>query len=91
MVDQLHPHHRFLGVGLLVHVLIGGRERNLRKAQEVVASTDQARDMDERSDTARRRFAAECAGMAAVALLWLVCLVSGLGGPRVTQAVSNSG
>ena len=47
--------------------------------------------MDERSDTAPGRFAAECAGMAVVALLWLACLVSGLGGQRVTQAVSNFG
>jgi diguanylate cyclase (GGDEF)-like protein/PAS domain S-box-containing protein len=76
---------------LLVHVLIGARDGNLRKPQEVDASTDQAPDMDERSDTAQRRFAAECAAMAVVALLWLACLVSGLGGQRVTQAVSNFG
>ena len=31
---------------------------------------------------ARRRFAAECVGMAIVALLWLTCLVLGLGGPQ---------
>jgi diguanylate cyclase (GGDEF)-like protein/PAS domain S-box-containing protein len=40
---------------------------------------------------AQRRFLAECAGMAIVALLWLVSLVWGLGGPRATQAISNFG
>jgi hypothetical protein len=39
----------------------------------------------------QRRFLAECAGMAIVALLWLVSLVWGLGGPRATQAISNFG
>jgi diguanylate cyclase (GGDEF)-like protein/PAS domain S-box-containing protein len=38
---------------------------------------------------AQRRFLAECAAMAVVALLWLVCLV--LGGRQTTQAISNFG
>jgi hypothetical protein len=46
---------------------------------------------DERSAPARRRYAVECAVTAVVALLWLAWLVSGRGGPRVTQAVSNFG
>jgi hypothetical protein len=33
---------------------------------------------------AQRRFLAECAAMAIVALLWLASLVWGLGGPRAT-------
>jgi diguanylate cyclase (GGDEF)-like protein/PAS domain S-box-containing protein len=40
---------------------------------------------------AQRRFLAECAAMAVVALLWLVSLVWGLGGDRATQAISNFG
>jgi PAS domain-containing protein len=40
---------------------------------------------------AQRRFLAECAAMAIVALLWLASLVWGLGGPRATQAISNFG
>ncbi|HEV2931363.1 MAG TPA: PAS domain S-box protein, partial [Propionibacteriaceae bacterium] len=40
---------------------------------------------------AQRRFLAECAAMAVVALLWLASLVWGLGGPRATQAISNFG
>jgi diguanylate cyclase (GGDEF)-like protein/PAS domain S-box-containing protein len=40
---------------------------------------------------AQRRFLAECAVMAVVALLWLVSLVWGLGGDRATQAISNFG
>ena len=40
---------------------------------------------------AQRRFLAECAAMAVVALLWLVCLVLGLGGQQTTQAISNFG
>jgi diguanylate cyclase (GGDEF)-like protein/PAS domain S-box-containing protein len=40
---------------------------------------------------AQRRFLAECASMAVVAVLWLASLVWGLGGPRATQAISNFG
>ncbi|HJW61588.1 MAG TPA: hypothetical protein VJ931_18300 [Actinomycetota bacterium] len=40
---------------------------------------------------AQRQFRVECAAMAVVALLWLACLVLGLGGPRATQAISNFG
>ena len=40
---------------------------------------------------AQRRFLAECAAMAVVALLWLGSLVSGLGGARASQAISNFG
>ncbi|MDF2741119.1 MAG: Signaling protein ykoW, partial [Actinomycetia bacterium] len=40
---------------------------------------------------AQRRFLAECAAMAVVALLWLASLVWGVGGPRATQAISNFG
>ena len=40
---------------------------------------------------AQRRFAAEQATIAVVALLWLTCLVLGVGGPRATQAISNFG
>jgi diguanylate cyclase (GGDEF)-like protein/PAS domain S-box-containing protein len=39
----------------------------------------------------QRRFAAECAGMAFLAVLWLACLVLGVGGPPTTQAISNFG
>jgi diguanylate cyclase (GGDEF)-like protein/PAS domain S-box-containing protein len=47
--------------------------------------------MDERSLPAQRRFAAECATLAVLAVLWLASLVWGLGGPRATQAISNFG
>jgi diguanylate cyclase (GGDEF)-like protein/PAS domain S-box-containing protein len=47
--------------------------------------------MDERLLPAQRRFAAECAGMAVLALLWLACLVLGVGGPQTTKAISNFG
>jgi diguanylate cyclase (GGDEF)-like protein/PAS domain S-box-containing protein len=47
--------------------------------------------MDERSLSARRRFAAECAAIGVAALLWLGSLAWGLGGPRATQAISNFG
>ena len=40
---------------------------------------------------AQRRFLAECAAMAVVALVWLGSLVFGLGGARVSQAISNFG
>ena len=40
---------------------------------------------------AQRRFPAECAAMAVVALLWLGSLVFGLGGARASQAISNFG
>ena len=40
---------------------------------------------------AQRRFLAECAAMAVVALVWLGSLVSGLGGARASQAISNFG
>ena len=48
-------------------------------------------DMDKRLLPAQRRFAAERAAIAVVALLWLTCLVLGVGGPRATQAISNFG
>jgi len=47
--------------------------------------------MDERLIPVRHRFAAECTGTAVMAVLWLTCLVWGLGGPQTTQAVSNFG
>jgi hypothetical protein len=47
--------------------------------------------MDERSLPAQRRFVAECAAMAVLALVWLACLVLGVGGPRATQAISSFG
>jgi hypothetical protein len=47
--------------------------------------------MDERFLPAERRFVAECAGMAILAVLWLACLVLGVGGARTTQAISNFG
>jgi diguanylate cyclase (GGDEF)-like protein/PAS domain S-box-containing protein len=47
--------------------------------------------MDERFLPAQRRFVAECAGMAVVAVLWLACLVLGVGGAQTTQAISNFG
>jgi diguanylate cyclase (GGDEF)-like protein/PAS domain S-box-containing protein len=47
--------------------------------------------MDERLLPAQRRFMAECAGMAVLALLWLACLVLGVGGPQTTKAISNFG
>src|SRR5215213_587958 len=47
--------------------------------------------MIERLPPAQRRFFFECAAMAVVALVWLGSLVSGLGGPRATQAISNFG
>jgi diguanylate cyclase (GGDEF)-like protein/PAS domain S-box-containing protein len=40
---------------------------------------------------AQRRFLAECAAMTVVALMWLGSLVSGLGGARASQAISNFG
>jgi hypothetical protein len=40
---------------------------------------------------AQRRFLAECAAMAIVALIWLGSLVFGLGGARASQAISNFG
>jgi hypothetical protein len=40
---------------------------------------------------AQRRFLAECAAMAVVALVWLGSMVSGLGGARASQAISNFG
>jgi diguanylate cyclase (GGDEF)-like protein/PAS domain S-box-containing protein len=40
---------------------------------------------------AQRRFLAECAAMAVIALLWLASLVWGLGGASTTQAISNFG
>jgi diguanylate cyclase (GGDEF)-like protein/PAS domain S-box-containing protein len=46
--------------------------------------------MTERSQ-AQRRFLAECAAMALVALVWLGALVFGLGGARASQAISNFG
>ena len=46
--------------------------------------------MIERLLPAQRRFF-ECAGMAVLTLLWLVCLVLGLGGQQTTQAISNFG
>ena len=48
-------------------------------------------DMDKRLLPAQRRFPAERAAIAIVALLWLTCLVLGVGGPRATQAISNFG
>ena len=47
--------------------------------------------MENRVLPAQRRFAAEQATIAVVALLWLTCLVLGVGGPRATQAISNFG
>ena len=47
--------------------------------------------MDKRLLPAQRRLAAERATIAVVALLWLTCLVLGVGGPRATQAISNFG
>src|SRR5215213_6870852 len=47
--------------------------------------------MIERLPPAQRRFFFECAAMAVVALVWLGSLVSGLGGARASQAISNFG
>ncbi|HTE70923.1 MAG TPA: hypothetical protein VK942_19560, partial [Actinomycetes bacterium] len=47
--------------------------------------------MDEPLIPAGRRFVAECASMAVLAVLWLACLVLGVGGPQTTQAISNFG
>jgi diguanylate cyclase (GGDEF)-like protein/PAS domain S-box-containing protein len=47
--------------------------------------------MDEWALQVRRRFVVECAGIGVIALLWLACLVLGVGGPRATQAISNFG
>jgi PAS domain-containing protein len=47
--------------------------------------------MENRVLPAQRRFAAEQVTIAVVALLWLTCLVLGVGGPRATQAISNFG
>src|SRR5829696_2971140 len=47
--------------------------------------------MIERLPPAQRRFFFECAGIAVVALVWLGSLVSGLGGARASQAISNFG
>ena len=47
--------------------------------------------MIERLLPAQRRFFFECAGIAVLTLLWLVCLVLGLGGQQTTQAISNFG
>jgi diguanylate cyclase (GGDEF)-like protein/PAS domain S-box-containing protein len=47
--------------------------------------------MDEWALQVRRRFVVECAGIGIIALLWLACLVLGVGGPRATQAISNFG
>ena len=47
--------------------------------------------MENRSLPAQRRFAAEQATITVVSLLWLTCLVLGVGGPRATQAISNFG
>ena len=47
--------------------------------------------MDERRSPAARWFAAECAGIVIVTLLWMACLVAGVGGPKTTAAISNFG
>jgi diguanylate cyclase (GGDEF)-like protein/PAS domain S-box-containing protein len=47
--------------------------------------------MDEQFVAAQRRFVAEGVAMAVLALLWLACLMLGLGGPQTTQAMSNFG
>src|SRR5215216_2506341 len=47
--------------------------------------------MIERLLPAQRRFTVERAGIAVLTLLWLICLVLGLGGQQVTQAISNLG
>ena len=47
--------------------------------------------MDERFLPAQRRYVAECAAMGLLAVLWLACLVLGVGGASTTQAISNFG
>ena len=47
--------------------------------------------MDERLSPASRRFVAEGAGIVVLTMLWLACLVSGMGGPKTTAAISNVG
>jgi hypothetical protein len=41
--------------------------------------------------SSQRRFVAECAAMGILAVLWLACLVLGVGGAQTTQAISNFG
>jgi diguanylate cyclase (GGDEF)-like protein/PAS domain S-box-containing protein len=47
--------------------------------------------MNERFLPAQRRFTIEGAGIAVLTLLWLACLVLGVGGQETTQAISNFG
>ena len=47
--------------------------------------------MDMRAVPAGRRFVGEWVTTSVIALLWLACLVLGVGGPRATQAISNFG
>jgi hypothetical protein len=47
--------------------------------------------MDMRAVPAERRFVGEWVTTSVIALLWLACLVLGVGGPRATQAISNFG
>jgi hypothetical protein len=91
MIDQLHPHPA-LPLGRPTSRIPLDRPEIARPefAQAGSASTDQAPEMNIRS-RAQRRFVAECAAMAVVALLWLACLVLGVGGARATQAISNFG
>ena len=65
--------------------------RGALKGQAVAGSVDHVRTSSSGSLPAQRRFAAECAGMAFLAVLWLACLVLGVGGPQTTQAISDFG
>jgi diguanylate cyclase (GGDEF)-like protein/PAS domain S-box-containing protein len=47
--------------------------------------------MNQRFLPGQRRFMAEGAGIAALTLTWLACLVLGVGGQETTQAISNFG
>jgi diguanylate cyclase (GGDEF)-like protein/PAS domain S-box-containing protein len=47
--------------------------------------------MNQRFLSGQRRFMAEGAGIAALTLTWLACLVLGVGGQETTQAISNFG
>ena len=47
--------------------------------------------MNERFLPAQRRFTVEGAGIAVLTLMWLACLVLGVGGQETTQAISNFG
>jgi diguanylate cyclase (GGDEF)-like protein/PAS domain S-box-containing protein len=91
MVDELHPHPA-LPLGEANRWQLPDRPDAAipELAQAGGSATDQVVDMNTRS-RARRRYIAECATTAGLAVAWLGCLVFEVGGERTAAALSNFG